>query len=66
VDPARREQLERGKRVQPSLGVDRAVIDEVRRAIEVRIKCWGKKPDGTIVVEFERTAMFLKRSQIEG
>ncbi len=21
----------------------------------VRIKCWGKKPDGTIVVEFERT-----------
>jgi acyl dehydratase len=26
----------------------------------VRIKCWGKKPDGTIVVEFERTAMFLK------
>ena len=29
----------------------------------VRIKCWGRKPDGTIVVEFERTAMFLKRSQ---
>ena len=28
----------------------------------VKIKCWGKKPDGTIVVEFERTAMFLKRS----
>jgi acyl dehydratase len=27
----------------------------------VRIKCVGKKPDGTIVVEFERTAMFLKR-----
>ena len=26
----------------------------------VKIKCWGKKPDGTIVVEFERTAMFLK------
>jgi acyl dehydratase len=26
----------------------------------VRIKCWGRKPDGTIVVEFERTAMFLK------
>lgn len=26
----------------------------------VRIKCTGKKPDGTIVVEFERTAMFLK------
>jgi itaconyl-CoA hydratase len=30
----------------------------------VRIKCWGRKPDGTIVVEFERTAMFLKRSQV--
>ena len=27
----------------------------------VRIKCWGRKPDGTVVVEFERTAMFLKR-----
>jgi acyl dehydratase len=27
----------------------------------VRIQCWGKKPDGTIVVEFERTAMFLKK-----
>ena len=27
----------------------------------VRIKCAGRKPDGTIVVEFERTAMFLKR-----
>ena len=27
----------------------------------VRIHCWGKKPDGTVVVEFERTAMFLKR-----
>lgn len=27
----------------------------------VRIKCWGKKPDGTIVVEFERTAMFWKQ-----
>src|SRR5574338_168192 len=33
----------------------------------VRIKCWGKKPDGTIVVEFERTAMFLKsqKSNVE-
>jgi itaconyl-CoA hydratase len=31
----------------------------------VRIKCWGRKPDGTIVVEFERTAMFLKRSKVE-
>ncbi len=27
----------------------------------VRIKCRGKKPDGTIVVEFERTALFLKK-----
>jgi itaconyl-CoA hydratase len=26
----------------------------------VRIKCTGTKPDGTIVVEFERTVMFLK------
>ncbi len=31
----------------------------------VKIKCWGKKPDGTIVVEFERTAMFLKRSHVD-
>ena len=31
----------------------------------VKIKCWGRKPDGTIVVEFERTAMFLKRSKVE-
>ena len=30
----------------------------------VRIKCWGRKPDGTIVVEFERTVMFLKRSHV--
>jgi acyl dehydratase len=29
----------------------------------IKIKCWGKKPDGTIVVEFERTAMFLKKSK---
>ena len=29
----------------------------------VRIKCWGRKPDGTVVVEFERTAMFLKKSK---
>ncbi len=28
----------------------------------VKIKCWGKKPDGTVVLEFERTAMFFKRS----
>lgn len=27
----------------------------------VRIKCFGKKQDGTVVVEFERTAMFLKK-----
>jgi acyl dehydratase len=27
----------------------------------VKIKCQGRKPDGTIVVEFERTAMFKKR-----
>jgi acyl dehydratase len=30
----------------------------------VRLKHWGKKPDGTIVVEFERTVMFLKRSNV--
>ncbi len=30
----------------------------------VRIQCTGRKPDGTIVVQFERTAMFLKRSQV--
>ena len=29
----------------------------------VKIKCWGRKPDGTIVVEFERTAMFKKRQK---
>ncbi|HET9905164.1 MAG TPA: MaoC family dehydratase, partial [Anaerolineales bacterium] len=28
----------------------------------VKIKCWGRKPDGTVVVEFERTAMFLKKT----
>jgi acyl dehydratase len=27
----------------------------------VTFKHWGKKSDGTIVVEFERTAMFLKK-----
>ena len=31
----------------------------------VKIKCRGRKQDGTIVVEFERTAMFLKRSKVE-
>ncbi len=29
----------------------------------VRLKHWGKKPDGTIVVEFERTVMFLKNME---
>jgi len=27
----------------------------------VRLKHWGRKPDGVIVVEFERTVMFFKR-----
>jgi len=27
----------------------------------VRIQCRGMKPDGTIVIEFERTAMFLRK-----
>lgn len=27
----------------------------------VRLKHWGKKADGTVVVEFERTALFLKK-----
>lgn len=26
----------------------------------VRLKHWGRKPDGTLVIEFERTVMFLK------
>ena len=29
----------------------------------VRLKHWGRKPDGTIVLEAERTVMFLKRPQ---
>src|SRR6266511_3429994 len=29
----------------------------------VRIKCTGRTPDGKIVVEFEKTAMFLKNSK---
>ena len=29
----------------------------------VRVKHWGKKPDGTVVVEFERTVMFLKNME---
>ncbi len=27
----------------------------------VRLKHWGKKPDGTVLLEFERTVMFLKK-----
>jgi acyl dehydratase len=27
----------------------------------VRLKHWGRKPDGIVVIEFERTVMFLKR-----
>ncbi len=29
----------------------------------VRLRHWGRKSDGTIVIELERTAMFLKRSK---
>jgi len=29
----------------------------------VRIKCTGRNQDGTVVVEFERTALFLKKSE---
>jgi len=29
----------------------------------VKLRHWGRKSDGTIVVEFERTAMFLKSGQ---
>ena len=29
----------------------------------VRLKHWGKKPDGTIVIEVERTVLFLKREE---
>ncbi len=32
----------------------------------VTFRHWGKKSDGTVVVEFERTAMFLKKSKAEG
>jgi acyl dehydratase len=31
----------------------------------VRFKHWGKKSDGTIVVEFERTAMVLKKDNVK-
>ena len=27
----------------------------------VRLKHWGRKPDGTLVIEFERTVMFLMK-----
>ena len=30
----------------------------------IRLKHWGKKPDGTVVVEFERTVMFLKDTSV--
>ena len=30
----------------------------------IRLKHWGKKPDGAVVVEFERTVMFLKRPSV--
>jgi acyl dehydratase len=29
----------------------------------VRLKHWGRKSDGTVVIEFERTALFLKKSK---
>ena len=29
----------------------------------VKLRHWGKKSDGTVVIEFERTAMFLKQGQ---
>lgn len=32
----------------------------------VRLKHWGKKPDGTVVVEFERTVMFLRKEAANG
>jgi acyl dehydratase len=32
----------------------------------VRLKHWGRKPDGTLVIEFERTVMFLKKAQQQG
>jgi acyl dehydratase len=30
----------------------------------IRLKHWGRKPDGTVVVEFERTVMFLKDNSV--
>ncbi|GAB4495204.1 MAG: MaoC family dehydratase [Anaerolineales bacterium] len=32
----------------------------------VRLKHWGKKPDGTVVLEFERTVMFLRKEVSNG
>ncbi len=29
----------------------------------VRLKHWGRKPDGTVVIEVERSVMFLRRPQ---
>jgi acyl dehydratase len=29
----------------------------------VKLKHWGRKQDGTVVIEFERTAMFLKKQK---
>jgi acyl dehydratase len=31
----------------------------------VRLKHWGRKPDGTVVLEAERTVMFLKRPPLD-
>lgn len=32
----------------------------------VRLKHWGKKPDGTVAIEFERTVMFLRKEVPNG
>ncbi len=42
----------RESRTRPSCGV-------------VRLKHWGKKPDGTVALEMERTVLFLKRPEEE-
>jgi len=31
----------------------------------VKFKHWGKKSDGTVIVEFERTTMFLKSPRLK-
>ena len=36
-----------------------------RNAGIVKFKHWGKKSDGTVIVEFERTTMFLKNPKNE-